>query len=75
MAANVARRAPWYLWPFHAVWRLLSFVLNVTGRLLCAVLGVVLMAVGVAITLTVVGAPLGVPLAALGFLLAVRAFF
>lgn len=68
-------RVPWFLWPFHALWRLLTFILAATGRLLCAVLGVVLLVVGVAVALTVVGAPLGIPLAVLGFLLLVRAIF
>ena len=66
---------PILLWPFYAIWRLLTFVLNVVGRLLCALLGIALMIAGVAITLSVVGAPVGIPLAALGFLLLVRAIF
>ena len=69
------RRVPWLLWPFYAVWRLLTFVLGVIGRLLSALLGIILMTAGVTITLSVVGAPFGVPLAALGFLLLVRALF
>ena len=66
---------PILLWPFYAVWRLLTFVLELIGRLLCALLGIGLMFAGVAITLSVVGAPVGIPLAALGFLLLIRAFF
>ncbi len=68
-------RVPWYLWPFFAVWRLVTFLLNATGRLICGVLGIVLMAVGSVVTLTIVGAPLGVPLILLGFLLLARALF
>jgi hypothetical protein len=68
-------RVPILLWPFYAVWRLLTFILNVLGRLLCAVLGLGIMIGGVVITMSVVGAPLGIPLAALGFLLLVRAIF
>ena len=66
---------PILLWPFYAVWRLLTFILNVVGRLFSAILGLVLMFAGVAIALSVVGAPVGIPLAALGFLLTVRALF
>jgi hypothetical protein len=66
---------PILLWPFYAIWRLLTFILNVVGRLLCALLGIAIMIGGVAITLSVVGAPLGIPLASLGFLLLVRALF
>ena len=66
---------PILLWPFYAIWRLLTFILNVVGRLLCALLGIAIMIGGVAIPLSVVGAPLGIPLASLGFLLLVRALF
>jgi hypothetical protein len=63
------------LWPFYAIWRLLTFVLEIVGRLLCALLGLALMAAGTAITITVLAAPIGIPIAAIGFLLLVRAVF
>jgi len=66
---------PWFLWPFYALWRLLTSIVNATGSLVLAVLGFVLMVVGLLITLTVVGAPIGIPLAILGFLLLLRAVF
>ena len=69
------RRISPLLWPFYAVWRFLGLVLELTGRLLCAVLGLALLAAGSAMVLTLVAAPLGVPIAALGFLLLVRALF
>jgi len=68
-------RVPILLWPFYAVWRLLTFILNIVGRLLCALLGLGLMIGGVLVTLSIIGAPLGIPLAALGFLLLVRSLF
>jgi len=68
-------RVPVLLWPFYAVWRLLTLLVELIGRLLCGVLGLALMAAGVAITITVLAAPVGIPLAALGFLLLVRAIF
>ncbi len=75
MTDTADRQTPWILWPFVAVWRLLTFVLQFTGRVICAALGFVFMAAGVAITLSIVGAPLGVPLAVFGVLLIVRALF
>ena len=66
---------PWLLWPFYALWKLLTLILSITGRIICAVLGLGLMVAGVAVSLSVVGAPLGIPLAAFGFLLTVRALF
>ena len=75
MSRKHSRRVPILLWPFYAIWRLLTFVLRVTGRLLCLLLGLLLVGVGVTAALTVLGAPLGVPLALLGILLLVRAVF
>ena len=75
MNDSAGRSIPWLLWPFYALWRLLTFILGLIGRLLSALLGLGLMVAGVAITLSVAGAPLGIPLTALGFLLLVRALF
>lgn len=66
---------PLLLWPFYAVWRLLTFILALTGRIICAILGLALMAAGVAITLSIVAAPIGIPVIVFGFLLLVRALF
>ena len=75
MSDSTEKRVPLLLWPFYAIWRLLTFVLEFVGRMLCALFGIGMMAAGVTITLSVVGAPLGIPLAALGFLLLIRALF
>lgn len=69
------RDVPILLWPFYAIWRLLTFVLKLVGRIVCALIGVAFMAAGVAITITVLAAPIGIPLAAFGFLLVIRALF
>ena len=75
MSNSTDTRVPVLLWPFYAIWRLLTITLNLIGRVISALLGIALMAVGVAISLSVVGAPIGIPLAALGFLLLTRALF
>ncbi len=75
MNDSTQSNVPILLWPFYAIWRLLTFILNVIGRLLCALFGIALMVAGVAIALSVVGAPVGIPLSALGFLLLIRALF
>lgn len=62
-------------WPFVALWRLLALILDLTGRLLSIVLGVVLMIVGVIVSLTMVGAVVGIPILLFGFLLVVRGLF
>lgn len=68
-------KIPILLLPFYTVWRLLTFILNVVGRLICSILAIGIMIAGIAITMSVIGAPLGIPLAALGFLLLIRAIF
>jgi len=75
MSNSTDTRVPVLLWPFYAIWRLLTFVLNVVGRLICSILGLGIMIAGIAITISVVGAPIGIPLASLGFLLLIRAVF
>ena len=69
------RSTPWYIWPFAAIWRLLTWILEFTGRLVAVILGVVFILVGVIISLTVIGAVVGVPLAIFGFLLMMRGLF
>ena len=69
------RDIPMLLWPFYAIWRLLTFVVEMVGRMICALIGLALMAAGTAITITVLAAPIGIPIAAVGFLLLVRAVF
>ena len=69
------RDVPVLLWPFYAVWRLLTFILKLVGRFLAAILGLALMAIGMTITVTLVGAPVGIPIAVFGFLLLIRALF
>ena len=69
---STKNKEPWFLWPFIAVWNLLALVLNITGRILAGILGVGLMIVGIALTMTVAGAPIGIPFAILGLLLIIR---
>ena len=75
MSDSSNTRVPILLWPFYAIWRLLTFILNIVGRLICSLLGIAMMVAGVAITMSVIGAPLGIALVALGFLLVIRALF
>lgn len=63
------------LWPFVALWRLLTLILEMTGRFVAILLGFVLILVGVLISLTVVGAIVGVPLALFGLMLLLRGLF
>ena len=75
MTASLRERSPWFLWPFAALFDLLGVVLCLTGRLLAVLLGLVTMVVGAAATVTLVGAPLGIPLFVVGLMLTVRGIF
>ena len=65
----------WLLWPFAAVWKLLATILLITGRVLGIILALGLMAVGIVLTMTVAGAPVGIPIAILGLLLMIHSVF
>ncbi|HEY5731070.1 MAG TPA: DUF5362 family protein, partial [Anaerolineales bacterium] len=69
------KRIPWYLWPFAAIWKLLAVIVEMTGRLVAMILGVVLMLVGGLVSLTIVGAIVGIPLAIVGLLLFLKGIF
>jgi hypothetical protein len=75
MSTTAGSGTPWLLWPFVMLWAFLAFIVRTIGRIICVVLGLALMAAGVALTFTIVGAIVGVPLAVFGFLLLVRALF
>jgi hypothetical protein len=63
------------LWPFKMLWHLTMLVLNLTGRLLAIVIGLVLVVVGVVLAATVIGAILGVPMVIFGAALVLRGLF
>ena len=75
MSDSGKRKTPWFLWPFAAIWDLLTWILSLTGRILLAVLGLVLVIVGLVLTVTVIAAPVGIPLIVIGGLLMVRSIF
>jgi len=75
MTTHAKNHTPWYLWPFAAIWKLLAVIVEMTGRLVARILGSVLMSVGVIVSLTIVGAIVGVPLAIVGLLLFLRGIF
>jgi hypothetical protein len=68
-------KTPWLSWPFVALWRLVTWILAMTGRLVAILLGIVFMVVGVIATLTVIGAIIGVPMFLFGVLLVFRGLF
>jgi hypothetical protein len=75
MTTQTKHHVPWYLWPFAAIWKLLAVIVEMTGRFVAMVLGLVLILVGVIVSLTIIGAIVGVPLAIIGLLLLLRGIF
>jgi hypothetical protein len=63
------------VWPFAALWRLVSLIFEATGRFVAVILGLVFLAVGALLSASVVLACLGAPLMILGVLLIVRGLF
>ena len=57
------------LWPFVILWRLLTGLLGLGVRFIVVLLGLVFIFVGLLVSLTIVGAIVGIPLALLGLLM------
>ncbi len=75
MTGQEKKKVHWLLYPFWVIWRLVIWIIEATGRLIGAILGLVLMIVGVILTVTVVGAIVGIPFIIFGFLLIIRSLF
>ncbi len=69
------RATPILFAPFVWLWQLVTFILGLTGRLLAVVVGFLLLSVGLLLTLTLVGAIIGIPVLIVGFALVVRGLF
>jgi len=67
------RKIPFLLWPLWALFQLVFWILKLTGRLVGAILGLVIVLVGVVLSITVIGAVIGVPLVLLGLMLMIKA--
>lgn len=61
--------------PFTFIWKLVTGILALTGRLLAGIIGTVFVVLGVVLCLTVIGAIAGVPLVLIGILLVLRCLF
>ena len=61
--------------PFIIIWKLITFIFELTGRIIAAIIGFVLLIFGLILTFTVVGAIVGIPLMLFGILLLVRSVF
>jgi hypothetical protein len=75
MTARQKSSIPWYLWPFWALWQLVTTIIELVGRFVAILLGFVLFVVGGLVSLTIVGAIIGIPLMLFGGLLVLRGLF
>ncbi len=63
------------LFPFIAIWKLITFIFEMTGRLIAFIIGLIVLILGACLTATVLGAIIGIPMIVVGVLLIVRSFF
>ncbi|GAB4469031.1 MAG: hypothetical protein Kow0088_00670 [Anaerolineales bacterium] len=69
------KKIPCLLIPFWLVWKLIAFIVELTGRILAVVLGFALIIAGILISLTIVGLIIGLPMILIGVLLVLRGIF
>ncbi|MCD6308702.1 MAG: hypothetical protein J7M24_06880 [Candidatus Latescibacteria bacterium] len=62
-------KTPFLLKPFAALWLLVSFIMEFSLRSLAVIAGIIFLAVGILLSMSIVGLPLGIPLAIFGALL------
>ena len=62
MIDNQKNQYPWFFQPIVLLWEFLASILKLTGRMVGAIIGLVLMIIGIILTVTIVAAPVGIPL-------------
>ena len=75
MSAMHKHHVPCLLWPFAMLWHLLATIVGLTGRFIAMILGLVFICVGVIVSLTLIGAIVGIPIAFIGLLLFLKGLF
>ncbi len=71
----VGKRISCLIIPFNILWRLALFIIKIAARLAIVSAGLLLMAIGVMVSFTIIGAIIGIPLIVLGFLLLIKGIF
>lgn len=62
-------------WPFRMMWSLVGVIFLGIGKLFSMILGLILAAAGVALSCTIIGAIVGIPLIVLGVTMFFRSLF
>ncbi|NMM63433.1 hypothetical protein HBE96_12230 [Clostridium sp. P21] len=63
------------LWPFKIILSLISSIITLTGKAIGIILGLVIMILGMAATVTIVGGIIGIPLIIFGLLILIKSIF
>ena len=58
--------------PFIWLWNFIVYIVMLTGRVMAVVLGLLLILVGGILTITLIGAIIGIPILIIGVLLVIR---
>ncbi len=65
----------WLIFPFKALWRLLTAILELIGRIFTGILGVLFLIIGAMLAASVVASPIGIVFLIIGILLIIRSIF
>lgn len=63
------------LWPFTLVWSFVGLIFKLLGCMLSAILGFVFIIIGAVLTITIVGAIVGIPMIISGTMLIIHSIF
>ncbi|NLN49794.1 MAG: hypothetical protein GX154_12075 [Clostridiales bacterium] len=63
------------LFPFILSWKIAAYMLKLTGKLLVVILGFIVLALGILLSLTIVGAIVGIPMIIIGFAMIIKGIF
>lgn len=63
------------LWPFTLVGKIVELILKATGKLIAFIIGLVFIIVGIFLTITIIGAIIGIPMTIIGFTLVIKGIF
>lgn len=61
--------------PFRILCKLVESIIKITGRLVAIILGFAFTILGIILSLTLIGAFIGIPMAILGLIMIIRGFF
>jgi hypothetical protein len=75
MTTRTKHHIPWYLWPSVALGQLVATIIELVGRFVAILLGFVLFVIGAVVSLTIVGAIIGIPLMLFGGMLVLKGMF